>query len=128
MKLSDALMLAATAYAPVRESEWDSCALSVAALVAGVPGEIAVPLMGETIYLHERPQSIINYWPWLGSAEDDDSFLWQISDFFEDYGWSMTRLAEWTAKVEPTCGECNRFVCTCVKTEPQPAANEMITA
>lgn len=120
MKLSEAFILASMVETPVREHDWDHCALGCAGNVAGVPPEIEVTLMGTTFSLHERPDTLVNKWPWLNEENKQyhDTYLWQISNMFED-GVSLTEIANYVRAVEPECGQCCRFDCTCEKAVQQ---------
>jgi hypothetical protein len=112
MKLSEAMMLG-TVTVLLEPFKMDSCALGAAANAVGITHEN-----------HGRGIEIAERWPWI--VDRDGRRPWSthgstIASKFNDDVCSGRRTFEWLVDfvrfVEPECGECNRFDCTCVKAE-----------
>jgi hypothetical protein len=118
MKLSEAMMLG-SATCKMYPGNWNSCALGAAANAVGIPAKYAND-PGPP-----RCVSILNYWPWLDTSHDyPGSPPWGgiIASRF-DYQvcrGTMTyeQLVDYVRAVEPECGECCKFKCTCELSSP----------
>jgi hypothetical protein len=99
---------------------WNCCALGVAANAVGIPASEDGSVLG----LRDRRRSIPLEWPWLKESYDNTNYMMYISNSFEFYGLSIPSLVEFIRSVEPDCGECNNFQCTCVglRIQEMPAA------
>lgn len=63
--------------------------------------------------------SFCNVWPWLWMKGDT---LGHVSILFMEHlrgQRTFESIVDYVRSIEPECGECNRFDCTCAK-EPQP--------
>lgn len=120
MKLSEAMELAAISGQVERDENWGVCAIGISGKMAGIADEVEHTMFGCTFTLNERPMCYEKYWPWLEGVNPQTAhkYLWDISDKFEDLGWTVSKLSKYVALIEPECGECNRFECTCAKTGP----------
>lgn len=118
MRLSEAMLLGSTTCKMV-PGDWNSCALGCAGNAVGLaPG---VKAKGE-----DRAKLIHAVWPWLAdspnlmsSGEEIVGLIWQQFDY-DVCGGTMTleQLVDYVRSIEPDCGECNQFQCSC----PQTAA------
>lgn len=51
------------------------------------------------------------WWPWV-----TDDLVWDISGQFNEVCMgrlTFEKLVDYVASIEPSCGDCNRFDCTC---------------
>jgi len=138
MRLSEAIMLGSTTCV-LEAGDWNSCALGAACNALGVPADFIgteVTLMKQKFRVREfiREDEIAKYWPWLTGElsffvafEGVDRFSqepWLASTWlemiyvaFDDLvacgHWSLEALVDWVRSVEPECGECCEFECTC---------------
>jgi hypothetical protein len=122
MKLSEAMMLGST-LVKMRAGDWNNCALGVAAQAAGISAQ-------------GRSGPIYRKWPWLEIRVEASEFfhashilcpilwiteIWARFDKLVVCGeMTFEQLVDYVRSIEPECGECNRFQCTCVKVE-EPA-------
>lgn len=130
MKLSDAMVLGAT-ITKLRAFCLDHCALGAAANAVGI--ERAWLSSGQS-YENGRWVAIEQYWPWLKKQSHIDLGGWtvqtywsQVADTFNEEvattgRMTFDQLVDYVRYVEPECGKCNQFTCTCEK--QQPAAVE----
>lgn len=106
MRLSEAMMLGST-MCKMEEGNWDSCALGSAANAIGLEKKHNTD---------ERIDEIYSAWPWLRGGQI--SGIWVRFDHCVVPGlMTLEQLVDYVRSIEPSCGECNRFECTCVKTE-----------
>jgi hypothetical protein len=129
MKLSEAMMLGSVT-CKMESANFDSCALGAAANAVGLP-EAELCISGCRLI------PIKEYWPWLrelsrgkeGHSDDYVSMHGGESDWAQQifyrfdrsvvWGRSMTleELVDYVRSIEPECGECNRFYCSCKKAD-----------
>jgi hypothetical protein len=114
MRLSEAMMLGA-ATCKMEAYDIDTCALGSALNAVGVPQRSWDPL--DSIFRYRQVES---RWPWVYSSPVG---LTQIVDLFDRKVCSgeMTfeQLVDYVRSIEPDCGNCNRFDCTCTKTKAE---------
>jgi len=130
-KLSTMMMLGSTMldqrdaskYLEQRDGKWCGCAIGMACLA-----------MGESTGTSRH-----HLFPWLSSSPEGTSLSYdlRISSMFRTvcgdtpsiYGdrpmASLEEIVDWVRGVEPECGECNSFECTCV---PAVVAEESTAA
>jgi hypothetical protein len=106
---------------------WNTCALGVAGSAAGIRVYInGWNEDGEREEVEDREKAICLQWPWLNDKcfdEDGDSspFQNEIFNRFDDLvcigAMTFEQLVDYVRCIEPACGECNRFECTCVPAE-----------
>lgn len=119
MKLSEAMMLGSTTCKMI-PGDINSCALGCAGNAIGIKN-------------FDRGQAgrldlIIRRWPWLEEGDWRGHFYQKIYQLFDSrvcFG-SMTleKLADYVRSIEPDCGECNQFECTCKKESVQDLAGQ----
>lgn len=113
MKLSEAMMLGSTTCKMIPK-DWDSCALGAAANAIGIPHYVGVDYFN-------RIADIVKEWSWILEFSSEGQYLTFIFHKFDDEvcGGKMTfeELVDYVISVEPKCGECNSFACTCVGKE-----------
>ena len=134
MKLSDAIVLGSTT-CKLEARNWNACAVGVAANAVGIVRSFSTTICGIRIQ-SDREGQINRRWPWLGSclATYADiryhwSFLQEIVFRFdrrvcesgEANPKKFEELVAFIRSVEPSCGDCNQFTCTCAKPVEQPA-------
>jgi hypothetical protein len=142
MKLSDAMMLGSVTV-KMEAGDWNSCALGAAANAVGIPKEvppIKCPLMGCVVEIHgvNRAEAIYGRWPWLQEITDyvpqtdfdsEEDFMDQIYGFFDDHvcegKMTFEQLVDYVRSVEPACGVCNEFECSCVPVEVESTEKEV---
>lgn len=116
MKLSEAMMLG-SCLVKMEPMNMASCAYGVALKSIG--------LNGEDGGIGPRYDLLIQSWPWLNNG---DGTGWNLSDtacsIYEMFDYDVCgskitfeELIDYVRSVEPSCGECNRFECDCVKEE-----------
>lgn len=127
MKLSVAIMLGSTTCRMI-PNDWNSCALGAAGNAIGIPEATAkIGCFSNQLC----PDGLIRLihiqaeWPWLqGNLLES---VWRMFDY-EVCGGKKTleQLVDYVSSIEPQCGDCNRFVCTCQKeaTEMEPSSEE----
>lgn len=118
MKLSEAMMLGSTTCKMI-PGDWNSCALGCAGNAVSIPQGVGLAcLIGADsdgpIY---RNRLIYDAFPWLLECTPEGSWsgiVWYIFDNQVCLGKvTFEQLVDYVASVEPECGECNRFECTC---------------
>jgi len=118
MKLSEAMMLGSTT-CKMEAGDINSCALGCAGNAVGVPQMFRVDGSSDS----GRYFEIAKIWPWIlepavkGARFTDKGWLvWAKFDTLVCRG-SMTfeALVDYVRSIEPDCGKCNRFDCTCVQ-------------
>ena len=120
MKLSEAMLLG-SATCKMVAGDWNSCALGAAGNAVGIP---------QFDNILARALWIQDTWPWLRNisrvqeykgAELTINYCEEIWTRFDNevVGGAMTleQLVDYVKSIEPQCGECNKFECTCVKAE-----------
>lgn len=118
MKLSEAIMLGSVT-CKMEPGNMNSCAFGAALNAVGVPQESWAAM---------RYTPLVKMWPWLrlhgGTIQLSDlgETIYRKFDLEVCTG-SMTleQLVDYVRSIEPDCGECNQFACTCTK----PAAPEV---
>lgn len=115
MKLSEAMMLGSLTFDVAARLDWNCCPLGTAANAVGIPADENISPLG----LHDREITIPLEWPWLEQKilGCDNSYFWAISDGFEFDQSSFQDVVSFVQRVEPSCGDCNRFECTCKSAE-----------
>jgi hypothetical protein len=113
MKLSEAMMLGSVTCKMI-PGDWNSCALGCAGNAIGIPKSVMLDGLG-------RAEAIRAYWPWLAKTSQPyvpwSEEIWQRFDKGVCEGeMTMEQLADYVRSVEPSCGECNVFQCSCPKT------------
>lgn len=136
MKLSEAMMLGSTVM-KMEPRNWNSCALGCAGTAIGIP-----QVEGDMYNATSRAQPIQKAWPWLkGTCEKEwiaGGFI-AIADIQAERIWlrfdnlvcngemTFEALVDYVRSIEPECGECNRFECTCAPKEAVPET-KLVTA
>lgn len=123
MKLSEAMMLGSVT-CKMQFGDWNSCGLGAAANALGMPRASNGPFDLDDA----RLAPMFAYWPWIAPAELDrykgvpagaQYFGGDIASRFdrEVVSGMMTfeQLVDYVASIEPACGDCNQFTCTCAK-------------
>lgn len=127
MKLSEAIMLGSTTCEMIPH-DWNSCALGCAGNAVGIgratePVEFQSQLMpdGRSRYHH-----IVGLWPWIADSHNRyASWIWRAFDNDVcDGRMTLEQLADRVREMEPSCGECNRFECSCVQKMDEPVLQE----
>lgn len=116
MKLSEAMMLGSSTCKMV-PADWNSCALGAAANAVGIP--FAKDHTEESA----RIDAMIKYWPWL---YDDKGYTQEFHTIWATFDdrvckglMTYEQLVDYVKSIEPECGECNQFKCTCTNTKDQ---------
>lgn len=127
MRLSEAIMLGSTT-CKMEPLNINSCAYGCALNALGVPKDESVGVDGEHLYRYVALKKI---WPWTADAEVGMSDLgvsvYQKFDSEVCEGEiTLEQLADYVRSIEPDCGECNRFNCTCAKSEAVPESVEAV--
>lgn len=143
MKLSEAIMLGAST-CKMQPRDWNSCALGAAANAVGIerssrysPRHIAISkywpwLDKEISAIQKRPGNPHIWWP-PPFAQANTDWMVPIYQTFDGRvccgRLTLEALADWVRSVEPACGECNRFTCTC-KSKPisKPRRKKIVCA
>lgn len=119
MKLSEAMMLGDIALTRSSTTWLDrsaGCGCAIGRAYAVVGGNAFSPSIADFTPL----------WPWLGFDE-----LIDISDLFSAVTaaqMTFEQLVDFVRSIEPSCGECNKFECSCAKTEVEQPASKGVTA
>jgi hypothetical protein len=121
---------------------WNTCALGVAANAVGIAKRVTITIFGFSSTWRRRIGPMQKMWPWL--KEDIDAgkyfgmFTWleRISGRFEHEvcDWvnqpdpaKFEELVAYVRSIEPSCGDCNRFQCSCAPAEiPAPTEDAAI--
>ena len=115
MKLSEAMMLGAST-AKMIPFNIRSCALGAAANAIGIPAP------GGSV---NRTLLIAEKWPWITDRYTPRN-PWSTygSHIAQEFNarvcggeMSFESLVDHVRSIEPECGECNRFECTCVRVQ-----------
>lgn len=113
MKLSEAMMLG-SATCKMVAGDWNSCALGAAANAIGIP-------QSKVLFGVGRGHAIRAAWPWLETRQPSE--LLSISEIVFRFDnevcegkMTFEQLVDYVRSIEPECGECNRFECTCKAT------------
>lgn len=124
MKLSDAAVMGSMITEMCRGS-WSGCFLAAAARAVGISD-------WETDKKTSRlVRDIRKYWPWLTELyeevnpfRDHLGFIIDSYDRLDSSAMNFEQLVVHVRSIEPDCGTCNRFRCTCVglRIEEVPAA------
>jgi len=108
MKLSEAMMLGSTT-CKMLPADINSCALGCAGNAVGIP--LCVAREGGW----QRLQAIQDRWPWLSDSLSE--VIWTLFDNHVCCGeMTLEQLVDYVRSVEPACGECNQFECSCPRT------------
>lgn len=113
MRLSEAMMLGSTTCKMV-PGDWNSCALGCAGNAVGIE-EYA------TFQGRGREEVIAIKWPWI-EARNDDGNRWMGEIWYRfdhdvcDGNMTLEQLVDYVRSIEPECGTCNSFQCSCPKT------------
>lgn len=115
MKLSEAMMLGSVT-CKMEPMDINSCAYGCALNALGVPEEETRLQGGEIVFRYEKVRRI---WPW--TTDDGFSMSRLGQSVYEKFDlevctgeMSLEQLVDYVRSIEPDCGECNRFECTCV--------------
>lgn len=117
IKLSEYIMLGIGTVETMVAGDINSCALGIALNAAGVPAINKVSWMS----VNARYFALYVMWPWLSEPVEPTSrvdwcdAVWTRFDncVIRDRSMTIEQLADYVKSVEPECGECNRFKCTC---------------
>jgi hypothetical protein len=100
--------------------DWNTCALGAAGNAVGLMKNFEFVFGGVRYEFDRRHELILKTWPWLEDAPNGLSrkdFDEIIFTKFDDKVCAGLRSLEWlidyVVRVEPSCGECNRFECAC---------------
>lgn len=121
MKLSEAMMLGSVT-CKMERGNWEACGLGCAGNALGIAAGD-----GSNSFGNPRVQAIFQQWPWLRPAsvfgnacletESLPYFGGKIARLFDEEvatgKMSLEQLVDYVRSIEPSCGECNRFDCTC---------------
>lgn len=110
MKLSDSIILGSTT-CKLKVGDLNVCAVGAAANAVGLP------LMKNSRDF-SRLEAVYNYWPWLyGDNSSGLRHMGEIAYLFDGQvcrgEMTLEQLADYVRTIEPECGECNQFKCTC---------------
>lgn len=133
MKLSEAIMLGSTTCKMIPE-DINSCALGVACNALGIPVHERASVtmdpctgLGRFASLVIKPgfnryHAVSRLWPWLNEFPGlaaKPNYGQKITRLFDTDvclgRMTLEQLADYVRSVEPECGECNQFMCTCVR-------------
>lgn len=118
MKLSLAIMLGSTT-CKMEPCDWNSCAIGSAGNAIGVP-------QGVENFGIDRSDKLFTAWPWIAG----DLYWLGIADRFDNQvcegKMTLEELVDYVKSIEPSCGECCRFTCTCAKFEAVPESVEAV--
>lgn len=103
MKLSEAMMLGST-LCVMKPRDFDTCALGCAASAIGI--RLYHGYIG-------RLSEICKAWPWLDFTNYDEEIFSRFDDLVCRDLMTFEQLVDYVRSVEPECGECNRFECSC---------------
>lgn len=110
MRLSDAMILGSLT-CKMEPMNLRSCALGAAANACG--------LVEFKPHSFARLDAIFEAWPWL--ATNTHRFCHEITTRFDKSvcagAMTIEQLIEYVRSIEPSCGMCNEFRCTCVTSE-----------
>jgi hypothetical protein len=111
MKLSTAMMMG-SATVKMEAGNWNSCAIGAALNAMGVPQGNDESGIDRVIDAAFDP-----LWPWLRSKDPRQSQLAHITLLFDKSvctgKMTFEQLVDYVRSIEPECGECNRFQCSC---------------
>lgn len=128
MKVSDAIVLGCM-MGKLEGGSWNTCVLGVAANAVGIVKQFRMNFLGTSTNVHRfRIAGMEKTWPWLEAVVLDGcepiDWLNRISyrfeycvcppDSDEPDPARFEELLAYIRTVEPACGECCRFECTCV--------------
>ena len=130
MKLSEAMMLGSVTV-KMEPHSIQTCALGAAGNAVGIPNGMDVLYRG-AIYLN-RLYHIMNEWPWLkkacvcgrGCLVAGNCVSTRFNDEVCEGKMTFEELVDYVRSIEPECGACNEFQCTCSKPEPTKAIEEV---
>ena len=121
MKLSEAMMLGSTTCKMIR-GDWNSCALGCAGNAIGIP---QATIRSSGLYLIDDDRTsrstLIKFaFPWIMDRSKDgyshEMAIWERFDFDVIEGkMTLEQLVDYVRSIEPECGECNEYQCTCIK-------------
>lgn len=121
MKLSTAMMLGSTT-CKMLPGNMNSCAFGAALNALGVPQE-------EPSYMRYTP--LRKHWPWL--TEDESRLSEPAKEIYGRFDFNvcqglmtLEQLVDYVRSIEPACGECNSFSCTCVTSETAEEAVQVV--
>lgn len=128
MKVSDAIVLGCM-MGKLEGGSWNTCVLGVAANAVGIVKQFRMNFLGiSTNVFRFRISGMEKTWPWLKDYPEDslDPITWlnRISYRFEccvcppdsddPDPAKFEELLAYIRSIEPSCGDCNRFECSCV--------------
>jgi hypothetical protein len=116
-------MMLGSATCRMEAGNWNSCALGAAANAVGLVRDFNFALFGERHESYARINEINATWPWLDIQhqvvldEQPETPGHDIYHMFDRYvctgKMTFEALVDYVRSIEPACGECNRFECTC---------------
>lgn len=118
MRLSEAMMLGSVTCKLI-PADWNSCAFGCAGNAVGIEQASAKGHGSQVLPDGRMRLGVIReYWPWLSNSELFDS-IWRMFDceVCFDRTKTLEQVADYVRSIEPSCGECNRFDCTCKPAE-----------
>lgn len=140
MRLSEAMMLGSVTCKMV-PNDWNSCALGCSGNAVGIPEATPKTFFGSDQICPDgrvRIEHIAEVWPWLNDRMGNFAIpegnlvcgmeaVWSRFDFQVCTGaMTLEQLSDYVRSIEPECGDCCRFECTCKPTEvPEMARIEV---
>lgn len=123
MKLSEAMMLGSVTCKMVR-GDLNTCALGAAANAIGI-----AKMANKADW--SRINSIKKVWPWLDEEvsrleRNIDGIVFRFDDMVCFGKMTLEQLADYVKTIEPSCGDCCKFDCSCVKAETADAPIEVL--
>jgi len=124
MKLSEAIMLGSTT-CKMERANWNTCAIGCAGTAVGI--EVSASLRSSLL----RARRILQEWPWLNCLSEREycysEEIWTRFDNEVVPGYmTLEQLVDYVKSVEPDCGECKQFSCSCKKTEVEVERSEKV--
>lgn len=124
MKLSEAMLLGSVT-CKMEPGNLDSCALGCAGNAVGIPSVEQIGFKPRWIAISER-------WPWIRDEVEPRytyrAAIWGAFDGPVCNGrMTLEQLVDYVRSIEPDCGVCNRFACSCPKTAAVSEAEQLVT-
>jgi hypothetical protein len=130
MRLSEAMMLGSTTCKMI-PNDWNSCALGAAGNAVGIP-QANKKVLGQSQICPDgnlRIGKIGDAFPWL--LDNYHAFMGVIYHLFDrdvcEGKMTFEQLIDYVRSIEPECGECCKFECSCVKQAAAIPVAELVT-